>query len=52
MLPDVDGVIFEDYSKGFLTQGFVDRVSTMVVEGGKDPHCRSEPRKSACAGRE
>lgn len=35
LLPDVDGVIFEDYGKGFLTQDFVDRVSTLVIESGK-----------------
>ena len=35
MLDGVDGVIFEDYNKGFLNQGFVDRVSSMVVEAGK-----------------
>jgi rfaE bifunctional protein kinase chain/domain len=35
LLPDMDGVIFEDYGKGFLTQGFVDRVSTMVAKAGK-----------------
>ena len=31
----MDGVIFEDYGKGFLTQSFVDRVSAMVVQAGK-----------------
>ena len=35
LLPDVDGVIFEDYGKGFLTQSFVDRVSALVVQAGK-----------------
>ncbi|HEY5707675.1 MAG TPA: PfkB family carbohydrate kinase [Terrimicrobiaceae bacterium] len=35
LLPEVDGVIFEDYGKGFLNQGFVDRVSAMVVRAGK-----------------
>jgi rfaE bifunctional protein kinase chain/domain len=35
LLPEVDGVIFEDYGKGFLSQGFVDRVSAMVVKAGK-----------------
>lgn len=35
LLPEVDGVIFEDYGKGFLCQGFVDRVSAMVVKAGK-----------------
>ena len=35
LLSEVDGVIFEDYGKGFLSQGFVDRVSAMVVKAGK-----------------
>ncbi len=35
LLPNVDGVIFEDYGKGFLTQSFVDRVSVMVIQAGK-----------------
>ena len=35
LLPDVDGVIFADYGKGFLTQSFVDRVSVMVLQAGK-----------------
>ena len=35
LLPEVDGVIFEDYGKGFLNQSFVDRVSAMVAKGGK-----------------
>ena len=35
ILPDLDGVIFEDYGKGFLTQSFVDHVSAMVIEAGR-----------------
>jgi D-glycero-beta-D-manno-heptose-7-phosphate kinase len=35
LLPDLDGVIFEDYGKGFLSQSFVDRVSAMVIKAGK-----------------
>ena len=35
LLPEVDGVIFEDYGKGFLTQDFVDRVSEMAVKAKK-----------------
>lgn len=35
LLPEIDGVIFEDYGKGYLTQPFVDRVSKMVLEAGK-----------------
>ena len=52
ILPGVDGVIFEDYGKGFLTQDFVDRVSAMIVEARKDSHRRSKPRKPPCGGRE
>jgi rfaE bifunctional protein kinase chain/domain len=35
LLPDVEGVIVEDYGKGFLTQGFVDRFSAIVAKAGK-----------------
>jgi D-beta-D-heptose 7-phosphate kinase/D-beta-D-heptose 1-phosphate adenosyltransferase len=35
LLPEVDGVVFEDYGKGFLNQSFVDRVSAMVAKAGK-----------------
>ncbi len=35
LLPEVDGVILEDYGKGFLTQEFVTRVGSMTAEAGK-----------------
>jgi rfaE bifunctional protein kinase chain/domain len=35
LLPEVEGVIFEDYNKGFLTQDFVDRFSAIVSAAGK-----------------
>jgi D-beta-D-heptose 7-phosphate kinase/D-beta-D-heptose 1-phosphate adenosyltransferase len=35
LLPDVDGVIFEDYGKGFLTQAFIDQVSDMAAQAKK-----------------
>ena len=35
VLPEVEGVIFEDYGKGFLTQDFVDQVSAMIAKAGK-----------------
>ncbi len=35
LLPEVEGVIFEDYNKGFLTQDFVDRFSALVSAAGK-----------------
>ncbi|CAN5533507.1 D-glycero-beta-D-manno-heptose-7-phosphate kinase [soil metagenome] len=35
LLPEIDGVIFEDYGKGYLTQEFVDRVTKMVLDAGK-----------------
>lgn len=35
LLPEVDGVIFEDYGKGFLQQALVDRVTAMALEAGK-----------------
>ena len=47
ILPDVDGVIFEDYGKGFLTQSFVDRVEHDGHRGGQNLYRRSESGKSA-----
>jgi D-glycero-beta-D-manno-heptose-7-phosphate kinase len=35
LVPEVDGVIFEDYGKGFLTQSFVDRVGAMIAKAEK-----------------
>ncbi len=35
LLGEVDGVILEDYGKGFLTQDLVDRVGAMTAEAGK-----------------
>ena len=35
LLPEVEGVIFEDYGKGFLTQDFVDQVGAMIARTGK-----------------
>ena len=35
LLPQVEGVIFEDYGKGFLTQDFVDQVGAMIAKTGK-----------------
>ena len=35
LLPGVDGVIFEDYGKGFLSQDFVDRVSDLAIPSHK-----------------
>jgi len=35
LLPSVDGVIFEDYGKGFLSQDFVNRVSDMAARSQK-----------------
>ena len=35
LLPEVEGVIFEDYGKGFLTQDFVDRFGAMIAKTGK-----------------
>jgi D-beta-D-heptose 7-phosphate kinase/D-beta-D-heptose 1-phosphate adenosyltransferase len=48
MLHGVDGVIFEDYNKGFLNQGFVDRVSSMVVEAGKILTADPNPGNPLC----
>lgn len=45
LLPDMDGVIFEDYGKGFLNQDFVNRVSEMAKQAKKvitaDPNPRN-----------
>lgn len=35
VLPEIDGVIFEDYGKGFLTQELVDLLMVMVKKAGK-----------------
>ncbi len=35
LLPEVDGVIFEDYGKGFMTQEFVDKASELAAAAGK-----------------
>lgn len=35
LLPEVDGVIFEDYGKGFLTQDFVDKAAELAAKEGK-----------------
>lgn len=35
LLPGVDGVILEDYGKGFLTQDFVTRVGSLTAAAGK-----------------
>lgn len=35
LLPEVDGVIFEDYNKGFMTQEFVDRAIDLAIKAGK-----------------
>jgi D-glycero-beta-D-manno-heptose-7-phosphate kinase len=45
MLPDLDGIIFEDYGKGFVVQSFVDQVTQLARAAGKvitaDPNSRS-----------
>lgn len=35
LLPEVDGVIFEDYGKGFLIQAFVDQAAQLAAAAGK-----------------
>ncbi|WP_133794887.1 D-glycero-beta-D-manno-heptose-7-phosphate kinase [Prosthecobacter fusiformis] len=35
MLPELDGLIIEDYGKGFITQAFVDRVLGQAKAAGK-----------------
>jgi D-glycero-beta-D-manno-heptose-7-phosphate kinase len=45
MLPTIDGIIFEDYGKGFVVQSFVDEVTRITRAAGKvvtaDPNPRS-----------
>jgi D-glycero-beta-D-manno-heptose-7-phosphate kinase len=45
MLPELDGIIFEDYGKGFLVQPFVDQVTRLARAAGKvitaDPNPRN-----------
>jgi D-beta-D-heptose 7-phosphate kinase/D-beta-D-heptose 1-phosphate adenosyltransferase len=46
LLPQLDGIIFEDYGKGLLQQGFVDEVASLARREGKlvtadpNPHNR------------
>jgi D-glycero-beta-D-manno-heptose-7-phosphate kinase len=46
ILPKLDGIIFEDYGKGFIVQSFVDQVTQMARAAGKvitaDPNPRSQ----------
>jgi len=43
LLPEIGGIIFEDYGKGFLQQRFVDEVTSLARQAGKvvtaDPTC-------------
>ena len=45
MLPQLDGIVFEDYGKGFVVQSFVDQVARLARAAGKvitaDPNPRS-----------
>lgn len=45
LLPNLDGIIFEDYGKGFLQQRFVDEVVALANQSGKlvtaDPNPRN-----------
>lgn len=46
MMPELDGIIFEDYGKGFVVQSFVDEVTRVARAAGKvvtaDPNPRSQ----------
>jgi D-glycero-beta-D-manno-heptose-7-phosphate kinase len=46
LLPEIDGIIFEDYGKGFLQQPFVDEVTSLGRQAGKvvtaDPNARNK----------
>jgi D-glycero-beta-D-manno-heptose-7-phosphate kinase len=46
LLPKLDGIIFEDYGKGFLQQRFVDGVTSLARQAGKvvtaDPNVRNK----------
>jgi rfaE bifunctional protein kinase chain/domain len=46
LLPEIDGIIFEDYGKGFLQQPFVDEVASMGRQARKvvtaDPNVRNK----------
>jgi D-glycero-beta-D-manno-heptose-7-phosphate kinase len=45
LLPEIDGIIFEDYGKGFLQQTFVDEVASLGRRAGKvvtaDPNAQN-----------
>src|SRR5258708_19472270 len=36
MVPKLDGIIFEDYGKGFIGQSFVDHVTRLAPPPGQD----------------
>jgi len=46
LLPEISGIIFEDYGKGFLQQRFVDDVTSLARDAGKivtaDPNLRNK----------
>lgn len=46
LLSEIDGIIFEDYGKGFLQQPFVNRVTSLARQAGKvvtaDPNARNK----------
>ncbi len=46
LLPEIGGIIFEDYGKGFLQQRFVDEVTSSARQAGKvvtaDPNVRNK----------
>jgi rfaE bifunctional protein kinase chain/domain len=46
LLPEIDGIIFEDYGKGFLQQSFVDEVTSLGRQARKvvtaDPNVRNK----------
>jgi rfaE bifunctional protein kinase chain/domain len=46
MLPELDGLIIEDYGKGFVTQAFVDQVLTLAKSAGKLVTVDPSPRNS------
>ncbi len=44
MLPELDGIIFEDYGKGFVVQSFVDQVTQLARATGKVVTADPDPR--------
>src|SRR2546430_819447 len=46
LLPEIDGIIFQDYGKGFLQQGLLDEVAALARHHGKVVTADPNPRNT------